>query len=165
MALYGARSAVAYASHRGTPGKDLVVVSTAVCWHLGIVTFNSDYAFTVTNVLIHGIPYLVLTYWYARRIGGPTWLPRSPGQAVVVFLSTVWLLAYAEELLWDRTLWHDRNWLFGSGFELEDGRALCLALLATPQITHYVLDGFLWRRAGNPQLNSTLQAALPETHG
>ena len=25
-------------------------------------------------------------------------------------------VAYVEELLWDRTLWHDREWLFGTGF-------------------------------------------------
>src|SRR6185436_9824454 len=46
-------------------GKDIVLATTAVCWYVGIVTFNSDYAFTVTNVIIHGVPYLVLVYWYA----------------------------------------------------------------------------------------------------
>jgi hypothetical protein len=39
------------------PGKDIVVATTAVCWYVGIVAFNSDYAFTVTNVIIHGVPY------------------------------------------------------------------------------------------------------------
>jgi len=39
----------------------------------GIVAFDSDYAFTVTNVVIHGVPYLVLVYWYGwvRRTGEP----------------------------------------------------------------------------------------------
>src|SRR5690242_150085 len=55
------------------PGKDIVVATTALCWHVGIITFNSDYAFTVSNVLIHGIPYLVLIYWYrwVSRPAGP----------------------------------------------------------------------------------------------
>jgi hypothetical protein len=44
---------------RGRPvsfGKVLVVASTWLSWHAGIVVFDSDYAFTVTNVLVHGIP-------------------------------------------------------------------------------------------------------------
>ena len=66
--------------HRGivsghwNPGKDLVVATTAFCWYVGIITFNSDYAFTVTNVIIHGVPYMVLVYWYhqaATRIERP----------------------------------------------------------------------------------------------
>jgi hypothetical protein len=48
-------------------GKDIVVVTTAVCWYVGIVAFNSDYAFTVTNVIIHGVPYFALVYFYARQ--------------------------------------------------------------------------------------------------
>jgi hypothetical protein len=74
------------------PGKDVVVITTAVCWYIGIVTFNSDYAFTVTNVIIHGVPYMVLVYWY-----------RCKEQAV-------------------------------------------------PQITHYVLDGFIWKRKSTRRL-------------
>src|SRR4051812_27828066 len=48
-------------------GKDIVVATTAICWYVGIVVFNSDYAFTVTNVIIHGVPYFALIYWYSRR--------------------------------------------------------------------------------------------------
>ncbi|MFH4043607.1 hypothetical protein WAI98_20490, partial [Acinetobacter baumannii] len=47
-------------------GKDIVVATTAICWYLGIVAFNSDYAFTVTNVIIHGVPYFALIYVYAK---------------------------------------------------------------------------------------------------
>src|SRR5207249_622537 len=47
-------------------GKDIVVTTTAICWYVGIVVFNSDYAFTVTNVIIHGVPYFALIYVYAQ---------------------------------------------------------------------------------------------------
>ena len=47
-------------------GKDIVVATTAICWYVGIVLFNSDYAFTVTNVIIHGVPYFALIYFYAK---------------------------------------------------------------------------------------------------
>ncbi|MCA9105658.1 MAG: hypothetical protein KDA83_09550 [Planctomycetales bacterium] len=188
---------------RGEPkiGKDVVLFTTAVCWYLGIVTFNSDYAFSVTNVLIHGIPYLVLIVWYrvqlrdehphgtdalesprtanaqtadrelSSRQGEPQeggdlivtdddidrevlkgassresiGAARSWWRAVFLILATVWLAAYLEELLWDRFVWHDRSWLFGESVE-GDMWAWLTPLLAVPQITHYVLDGFLWRR-------------------
>lgn len=137
------------------PGKDIVVITTALCWYLGIVTFNSDYAFTVTNVIIHGVPYFALVYAFGRKRlasghgGGIRLLAYGP----VVFLAVLVLLAYGEELLWDRLIWHDRPWLFGSGWSW--GRAaesFLVPLLALPQLTHYLLDGFVWRRGSNPEV-------------
>ncbi|MBM4075085.1 MAG: hypothetical protein FJ267_05510, partial [Planctomycetes bacterium] len=52
------------------PGKDLVVTTTAICWYLGIVALDSDVAFTVTNVLTHGIPYGILIAWDALKRKG-----------------------------------------------------------------------------------------------
>src|ERR1044072_4530703 len=67
LGAYALRSAHAWlAAGRGNPGKDLVVVTTAVCWYAGIVAYDSDYAFTVTNVVIHGVPYAALVWWHAR---------------------------------------------------------------------------------------------------
>lgn len=153
LTTYAARATWRYVSGESRwIGQDVVVGTTAVCWYAGIVALNSDYAFTVTNVFLHGIPYLVLTYWYARRSSSAGWMPARPWQAILLFLATVWLLAYAEELLWDRAIWQERDWLMGSGFEAGAARSFFIALLATPQITHYVLDGFLWRRSGNPEL-------------
>ncbi|MCP4890862.1 MAG: hypothetical protein GY904_30230, partial [Planctomycetaceae bacterium] len=59
------------------------------------------------------------------------------------FLGTVWVLAYAEELLWDCGLWHELGWLFGPAWRLERFDLILVSLLAVPQITHYVLDGFI----------------------
>lgn len=132
---------------RWNPGKDLVVATTALCWHVGIITFNSDYAFTVTNVIIHGIPYMVLVYWYhqaASRDESRT-MPRV-AMRVSRFVGLIWILAYVEELVWDRGVWHERSWLFGGPWNLESVEAILVPLLAVPQITHYVLDGFIWKR-------------------
>ncbi|MBK9071831.1 MAG: hypothetical protein IPL79_12635 [Myxococcales bacterium] len=150
--LYVARALIV-AGSRANLGKHLVIATTAACWFGGIVLTNSDIAFTVTNVLIHGVPYLALVYLYARQISAP----RSVTVASVVrlgpwfLLITLWAIAFAEELLWDRAVWHERSYLFGD-LRLPGGAALWVALLATPQATHYVLDAFLWRRASNPQL-------------
>jgi hypothetical protein len=135
------------------PGKDIVVATTAVCWHVGIVTFNSDYAFTVTNVIIHGVPYFVLVYWHAqrRRETAPQpygWLARN----FAVFLLALWLLAYVEEFFWDKTVWHEKAWLFGAAWNAENWKMWLIPLLALPQLTHYFLDGFIWRRRSNPEL-------------
>jgi hypothetical protein len=136
------------------PGKDIVVLTTAVCWYVGIVGFNSDYAFTVTNVIIHGVPYLALVYWYARlrrpkAASAYRFLARGP----LTFLATLWLIAYVEELLWDRGVWHDRAWLFGAGWDIGTLKIVLVPLLALPQLTHYVLDGFIWRRKSNPSFS------------
>lgn len=154
LGAYALRSAHAWlVKGRGNPGKDLVVVTTAVCWYAGIVAYDSDYAFTVTNVVIHGVPYLALVWWYARA--------RAPRAGKVyrnlvrwpVFLATLWVLAYAEELLWDRGVWHERAWLFGGGWDWGTVKVFLVPLLALPQATHYILDGFVWRRRSNPQLS------------
>ncbi len=151
------------------PGKDIVVATTAVCWHVGIITFNSDYAFTVTNVVIHGIPYFVVVYW---SWAASTSLEASASSAtpgnilsrlvlasrwrrIVVFLATLWLLAFIEELLWDRGVWHERAWLFGSSWDSDAFDAVLIPMLAVPQITHYILDGFIWKRRSNPSLQQT----------
>ena len=139
------------------PGKDIVVVSTVVCWYIGIISFNSDYAFTVTNVIIHGIPYMVLIYWYRwHRKPVPTNHAHSSGfglttRRIVLFLGVIWMFAYVEEMLWDQGLWRRHDWLFGwagSWREISFGETWWFGpLLAVPQITHYVLDGFIWRRS------------------
>lgn len=131
-------------------GKDIVVATTAVCWYVGIVFFNSDYAFTVTNVIIHGVPYFALIWLYAKRrreTAGPVY--RTLSQHWIIFLATLWALAYIEELFWHRGVWHDREWLFGTGWETGEWKMWIVPLLAVPQLTHYILDGFIWRRRGN----------------
>jgi hypothetical protein len=131
-------------------GKDIVVATTAVCWYVGIVALNSDYAFTVTNVIIHGVPYFALIYFYAksrRETAGKFYQTLSSNW--IIFLATLWVLAYIEELVWHRGVWHERSWLFGANLELEDWKMYLVPLLAVPQLTHYILDGFVWRRKNN----------------
>jgi hypothetical protein len=141
------------------PGKDVVVLTTVVCWYVGIIGFNSDYAFTVTNVVIHGVPYLALVWWYWRgrrpQAGGSRW---SYARGLAAFLATVWVLAYVEEMFWDRGVWHEREWLFGGGWDLDSWKVMLVPLLALPQLTHYVLDGFIWKRRGNPRFSSLVTA-------
>jgi hypothetical protein len=155
LALYALRSLYLWlVLGRPNPGKDIVVATTAVCWYMGIVVFNSDYAFTVTNVIIHGVPYLALVYWYRyvrqTQTGRPS---RGHAWGLTTFLATLWLLAYVEEMVWDRGVWHERPWLFGNSWDVPSLKIVLVPLLALPQFTHYVLDGFIWRRKSNPSFS------------
>lgn len=157
------------------PGKDIVVATTALCWHIGIITLNSDYAFTVTNVIIHGVPYFVLVYWYRYRRERVPESTRNDARTspeggtantfrrVAFFLGTLWLLAFVEELLWDRGVWHEQSWLFGSEWlanahQANQLQSVLVPLLAVPQITHYILDGFIWKRRSNPRFRETVES-------
>lgn len=161
LVVYAARSVYRrLALRRVNPGKDIVVATTAFCWYSGLVWFNSDYAFTVTNVIIHGVPYMALIYWYARS------RMSQPGRARSyrlfktgpwVFIAILWALAFVEEMFWDRGVWHDRSWLFGTYWDLGMLKVFIVPLLALPQLTHYVLDGFIWRRKSNPEFDLVTQ--------
>lgn len=152
LLAYTAKAVSTYRQGRGHPGKDTVVFTTWLCWYLGIVVFNSDYAFTVTNVLIHGIPYMALVYWYRQQKRGEP--ARFGLKQAVLPLAMIWLLAFTEEMMWDRAMWHERSWLFGQAWTLPPGAEVVLVpFLAVPQLTHYVLDGFIWKRKASPRLD------------
>lgn len=145
-------------------GKVLVVATTWFTWWLGIIALDSDYAFTVTNVLVHGIPYFVLTYRYGRARATTSNRPVLGfllRRGALGFAGFVLVFAVIEETLWDRWVWHDREWLFGVGPMATDGALVFLVpLLALPQAVHYVLDAWVWRRKRNPLL-AALMVVLP----
>ncbi|MDI1241080.1 MAG: hypothetical protein PSX80_04080 [bacterium] len=157
LIAYAAKSIYLYKTNGFlNPGKDIVVVTTAVCWYVGIVAFNSDYAFTVTNVIIHGVPYFVLIWFYAKARRERTGkVYRTLSQHWIIFLATLWALAYVEELFWSRGVWHERTWLFGANWDWTGLKMWLVPLLAVPQLTHYILDGFIWRRRGNANISVT----------
>lgn len=163
LLLFLARQAQLARATRVVPaGKILVVVTTAIAWWVGIAATDSDLDFTVTNIAIHGVPYLVLLWRYGRARRDEA--PRALGSRIIAtglgaFLGLVVALAFLEEMAWDRLVWHDRPWLFGGvgaggGARSLDAapalppllEAALVALLAVPQATHYAIDAFLWRR-------------------
>ncbi|MEM7157367.1 MAG: hypothetical protein AAF799_31260 [Myxococcota bacterium] len=137
---------------RSHPLVDWLVLVPALNWHLGIVVFDDDRIFTITNVFLHGIPYLALVWVAGGRSRVQQLLgPRSRGIPVLLALyyGVLVVLATTEEALWDRLVWHDHAMLFGdSAFEVP-GDSLVMALivagLTVPQATHYILDRFIWR--------------------
>ncbi len=144
-------------------GKIVVVATTVAIWYVGIVVTNSDFDFTVTNVLVHGVPYFALLWAYARerRKDAPRALAsRIAAGGVAAFMGVLLVLAFVEEMAWDKLVWHDRGWLFGAALAHPGAFALALIvpLLALPQSTHYVLDGMLWRRGDTRALGAQRRA-------
>jgi hypothetical protein len=139
-------------------GKLGLLFATWLAWFGGIVLAQSDLAFTVMNVALHGVPYLVLTRRYAvhreAEAGFGPVVRAVLRLGVAGFLLVLWGLAFAEEFLWDRLVWHDHAMFFGeSGVELDTTfLTLLVPLLSLPQTTHYLLDGFVWKPSGDPLL-------------
>jgi hypothetical protein len=158
VAAYTARQVWLRAQGRPvSPGKDLVIATTWLTWYVGIVVLDSDYAFTVTNVLVHGVPYLALVWMYGRgrfrgTAGALGRVFRASGWPI--FLGSLIAAAWLEEWGWDRLVWHERPSLFpGPDLSISAAAlALLVPLLAVPQATHYVLDAWIWRVKGNPGL-------------
>jgi len=144
-------------------GKIGIVASTAATWYVGIVALNSDFAFTVTNVVAHGLPYVALVWLYGRRkwIAPGAWRTQLYRPALLwAFAGLVLALAYLEEGAWDLLVWHEHARLFG-GWRLptlpEELLAVVVPLLVLPQVTHYVLDAWIWKFDGsNPGLPELL---------
>jgi hypothetical protein len=139
--------------------KNLMVAGTALSWYVGILAFDNDLAFTATNVIAHGVPYLALMWVYGHnqqahdrgrtdyllpvaRLFQPRYLP--------AWLALLFAMAYLEEGLWDGLVWRDHATLFPAfaplpGLENAALLSWIVPLLALPQITHYLLDAFIWR--------------------
>ena len=143
-----------------------LAIVPAINWHLGIVVFDDDRIFTITNVFLHGVPYFALV-WVAGGRGSVQRVLRrvtrratfSAGAVLAAFYGLLAVLAITEETLWDRLIWHERATLFG----VSDVRlgpwltALVTALLTVPQATHYLLDRWIWRAGPqNPKLATQL---------
>ena len=152
---FGLCAAMFYASHayralRGEPvvwGAILLFTTTAATWWGGIVVLANDFAFTVTNVIAHGVPYMLVSHRVARHEPQPK---RSYIASLPAYLGALVTLAVAEEWLWDACVWHEHAALLATPLlDLDSALAFLVPLLSLPQLTHYGLDAYLWRLDGN----------------
>jgi len=165
--------------------RNAIVAGTAMSWYVGIVAGSGDLVFTMTNVVAHGVPYMALTFIFAcgrqhecagwQVAAGDSWRglnrPRlnRPGTerpwryagALPMAIGLLLLLAFVEEGLWDGLVWREHLRLFpGFGqlphIDADAALAIVVPLLAVPQLTHYVIDGVIWRLKSHPEWRRTL---------
>jgi hypothetical protein len=138
--------------------KNLVFVGTALSWYMSIVYFKSDIAFTTINVVSHGIPYVGLIFADGKLEKSSNPFMKLVFQSVVgivLFIGVLLVFSYLEEGLWDSFVWNEHQVLFPIFHSflptVNDKHLLTLIvpLLSLPQTTHYVLDGFIWRKANS----------------
>ncbi len=134
-------------------GKSLLLVATAAAWGTGIIVFNGDLTFTLINIISHGIPYMALIWIYQYRKrghkahAGNRLLRFFQLKYVPLYILVLMAFAYFEEGIWDWFVWQEHANLFGPVYVPLSSVALALLvpLLTMPQITHYVLDAYIWR--------------------
>jgi hypothetical protein len=134
-------------------GKALLLYATAAAWGTGIVLFNGDLTFTLINIVSHGVPYMALIWIYQyRKRDKPEhktngFLKFFQLKYVPLYVAALFLLAFFEEGVWDWFVWKEHAQVFGN-FHLPSSAVLLMLLvplLTMPQVTHYVLDAFIWR--------------------
>ena len=155
--------------------RNALILGTALSWYVGIVAAAGDLVFTLTNVVAHGIPYMALTCIYARRRddravseGAPSGDGRVQNTRSLFVLrllpyaiGLLVVLAFVEEGLWDGLIWREHLALF-PGFQFLPHiqnlttLSLLVPLLSVPQMTHYVIDGVIWRLRTQPEWRKTL---------
>ena len=122
-----------------------LIGTTFLVWNCGIVWMDNDFVFSVTNIMTHGIPYMALIWVVGSSDQkGKTGLLKTifaKPEFYLLALFALFCIAWAEEYLWR------------SGPSLQRGSVTAgewetfgVAILAIPQLTHYVLDGIIWKR-------------------
>lgn len=139
--------------------KNLLLFGTALGWYLGIVRYNGDVTFTLFNVVGHGVPYMALVWAFGRKKatnGGEAGSARSwmrvffSVRTIPLYLLLLFVLAYVEEGFWNSMVWDEHGAIFKpfDALPLISGHTLLsflVPLLALPQVTHYIIDAFIWR--------------------
>jgi hypothetical protein len=128
--------------------KQLFLLTSAISWYAGIVWLDGDLLFTLFNVLAHGIPYMALVYHTSTK---KNTIIKRKKYAMGIFTISILCLAYFEEGLWDWFVWQEHGAAFfqqaNFSFHTSDTwLSFLVPLLVVPQLTHYILDGFIWRK-------------------
>jgi len=134
-------------------GKVALLFATAAAWSTGIILFNGNLTFMLINIVSHGVPYIALIWIYQYRKkanqanSSNGFLRFFQLKYVPLYVLALVALATFEEGIWDWFVWKEHGELFGNvTWTLPTAALIILVpLLTMPQVTHYVLDAFIWR--------------------
>ncbi|MCT2408016.1 hypothetical protein NZD88_10745 [Chryseobacterium antibioticum] len=128
--------------------KIVLIAGTYLSWYFGIVYFNNDLVFTFLNVISHGIPYIALVYIREIRQKENHQLDRlsvfKSALGIFLFIGVILGFAFFEEFLWEVLVWNEH---FSLDLHVSENiLQFLIPLLVVPQLSHYLLDGFIWRK-------------------
>ncbi|MGL6128345.1 hypothetical protein [Chryseobacterium artocarpi] len=128
--------------------KTALISGTFFSWYFGIVYFNNDLLFTFLNVVSHGIPYIALVYIREIEQKGNhqlNWMKIFKSfSGIFLFVGIILCFALLEEFLWETLVWNEH---FSLDLTVSEHLLQFLVpFLVVPQLTHYLLDGFIWRK-------------------
>lgn len=128
--------------------KNILILGTALSWYFGIVYYNNDLVFTLLNVVSHGVPYMALIYLNEidkRKVSDLKNLNFLKGlKGVFFFILILLIIAFSEEYLWEILVWSEHFSI--KAYDFSEWHFLFVPLLTVPQFTHYLLDGFIWKK-------------------
>lgn len=156
--------------------RNILLAGTGIVWYLGIVQFNGDMTFTLFNVVAHGVPYIALVWIFGRK----KYVEKPVGNKSVnrkyftfsglsLFLGIVFLFAYVEEGFWNSLVWNEHKELFPFFAGLphvltDDVLTLLVPTLSLPQVTHYMIDAFIWKmKDDRDQWQASLAGSLEKS--
>ncbi|HSY62347.1 MAG TPA: hypothetical protein VK796_10745 [Cytophaga sp.] len=135
--------------------KNILLFGTFISWYMGIVYFNSDLIFTLFNVISHGIPYIVMIWIYGNKKSEKDTTPKwyqyiFSWKGVLLYVSIILLFSFMEEGLWDSMVWEEHHdyfqfFQFIPSVSNKILLSIVVPLLSVPQISHYIIDGYIWR--------------------
>lgn len=140
--------------HRVNPLKYLYILGTAVVWYLWIVHYNSALLFGFGNILVHGMNYYGIIIGSSLVEKENYWRIFQKIIFKMIYLlvpCSLILFAFLEEFFWNQFVWREDTrifWDFFYGITLSEIVTLCIiAILGSIQLTHYILDRYIWRQS------------------
>lgn len=144
--------------------KYLYIFVTFFIWFNWIVWNNSLIIFAFWNVFLHWLNYLWLSYhstlnkmasweYKANKI-----IEKFIKKWFVWFFIILFVIAIVEEYLWDQFFRFEVSELWWNTFyDLAQNTniyifSIIISILTIPQITHYFLDWYIWKKDFNPKI-------------
>lgn len=131
---------------------------TFFIWFNWIVWNNSLLIFAFGNMLLHWLNYLGIVYLSTQNklkiwnYKTNNFINKILSYPFFWFLSIILIIAIIEEYFWDQFFRHERNDFWWSVFyNFSDNLNIfiiswIIAILSVPQLTHYFLDWYIWRK-------------------
>ncbi len=143
---------------RGTqinPLKYLYIAGTAYIWYNGMVAYDSIIIFGFGNILLHGLNYYGIiigsTWNNGNNYGLLLYRIKTLGilSLSIAIITSLILLWYVEEFFWDQFIWQEKSMIFSDNLYTlwhdPISQVVIVSLLGSIQLTHYILDRYIWK--------------------